>query len=125
MPETIRRLLPGCRLTTAGSIDGRTKEAALLRRVRADLTAHVGGGPTASQAVLIERAAVLSLQLARLDISLAAGAPVDEERYLAWSNSLGRVIARLGPPRKPPLPSLAEHLARREREAAARGGAAA
>jgi hypothetical protein len=97
MAKNGRQIPPGCRLTTAGKIDGRTKEAVLLRRVRRDLTAHVGGNPTATQRALIERAATISLQLARLDTDLAAGTPIDEERYLSWSNSLARILARLGP----------------------------
>lgn len=107
-PKTTRQMHPGCRLTADGKVDGRTKEAALMRRVRAGLIAHVGGRPSASQSVLIDRAVSLSLQLARLDIDLAAGMPIDQERFLAWSNSLSRIMTRLGPAKKPPVPSLAD-----------------
>jgi hypothetical protein len=110
MAETTRQILPGCRLTTDGKVDGRTKEAALMRRIRGELTAHVGT-PTATQRQLIERAATISLMLTRLDTDLAAGVPIDEERYLAWSNSLSRIMARLGPPAPPPVPSPQEYLA--------------
>jgi hypothetical protein len=117
--ETIAEMHVGCRVTAAGKIDGRTKEAALLRRVRAELTAHLGGSPTIEQRALIERIAILRLRLHRLDLDLAAGRPVDDLFHLACCNSLSRLLRRLGPPAPPPQPTLAEHLARRAAERAA------
>lgn len=102
----------GCRLTALGRIDGRSREAALLRRVRAELTAHVGGQPTATQASLIERAAILRLRLARLDLDLAAGRVVDDDLHLRLSNSLSRLLKRLGPPAAPPQPTLQDYMRR-------------
>ena len=58
----------------------------------------------------MERAATISLRLARLDTDLAAGEPIDEERYLAWSNSLSRIMQRLGPAAQPPAPDYAAML---------------
>src|SRR5437879_5746590 len=79
-------------------IDGRTKEAALMRRVRAELTAHVGGRPTVVQRALIERCVWLSLRLVLLDRKIASGrdfTQIDSNTYLAWSNSYTRTLARL------------------------------
>jgi hypothetical protein len=42
---------PYCRPLALAKLDGRTKEAALMRRVRAELTAHVGGTPSFPQRV--------------------------------------------------------------------------
>jgi hypothetical protein len=86
-----RRLL---RLT-----DGRTSEAQLIARVTAELTEHVGGKPTASQRMLIERAAMLSLQVFLMDkqgIRDGGLNPHNTNAYLAWSNSLVRTLSLLG-----------------------------
>jgi hypothetical protein len=79
-------------------LDGRSREALFMRRVRAELTAHVGS-PNAAQKMLIDRAAWLSLRLQLLDERLIREG-VDPnsgvEHYLAWSAHLTRVLARLG-----------------------------
>jgi hypothetical protein len=54
---------PYSRPLALAKLDGRTREAALVRRVRAELTAHVGGNPTFPQRMLIDRAAVLALRM--------------------------------------------------------------
>jgi hypothetical protein len=80
-------------------VDQRTKEAAHLRRVKAELRQHVGGTPSVTQAMLIDRAAILSLRVTQLDAQMAeTGALSDftSRTYLAWSNSLTRTIAALG-----------------------------
>jgi len=86
-----------------------------MRQIRDDLAKHVGGTPTAAQAVLIDRCAWLSLRIALLDRKLASGCDfteVDSNVYLAWSNSLTRTLARLGlDPPTPPRPKLTDILA--------------
>jgi hypothetical protein len=80
-------------------IDQRTREAALLRRVREELTAHVGGNPSAVERVLIERCCWVQLRLAMLDKKLASGrdfTEIDSNVYLAWANTLARTLVRLG-----------------------------
>src|SRR5436309_1690459 len=54
-------------------LDGSTREALLIARVRAELRAHVGGNPNPVQRALIERAALLSLRVAQLDAKILAG----------------------------------------------------
>jgi hypothetical protein len=69
-----------------------------MRDVRAELTAHVGGRPTATQAVLIEQAAQLGLRIATLDRQFAeTGAMTEHDcrTYLAWANSYSRLMGRL------------------------------
>jgi hypothetical protein len=81
-----------------------------MRRVRSDLVKHCGGKPSATQKALIERAAWLSLYVARLDAkAMESGAMTehDAKQYLAWSNSLSRTMKQLGyagVPEKPPSP---------------------
>ena len=82
--------------------------------VKADLTAHVGGNPSATQRMLIDRAAQLTLRLAMLE---ARPSPMDDHaanQYLAWNNSLVRLMARLGMTgAKQRAPDLREHIASR------------
>ena len=80
-------------------LDGRSREARLLRDTRAELAAHVGGKPSATQTALITRAAMLTLYLARMDAkAMETGAMSDHatREYLAWSNTLTRTMRQLG-----------------------------
>jgi hypothetical protein len=96
-------------------MDGRTKEARLMRDLRRELTAHVGGSPSATQRALIERASWLTLHTAQIDGKIADGGRLtehDARMYLAWSNSLTRCLRQLGmqaAAQKPP--TLTDYLA--------------
>ena len=71
-----------------------------MRRVREELTAHLGGKVSPVQSVLITRAAWLSLYIDRIDReAIKAGGAMKEHlsrQYLAWNNTLTRTLARLG-----------------------------
>jgi hypothetical protein len=86
-----------------------------MRQVREDLTDHVGGKPNAAQKMMIERATILSLRVAMLDQKIVDGAiltTMDNNQYLAWSNSLTRTLRELGlQPAAAPQPTLQEVLA--------------
>jgi hypothetical protein len=111
MAKTMAQISAGC------GLDGRTHAGRLARDTRRALTAHVGGAPSVAQIVLIDRAVMLTLRLAQLDADMAAGCAVDDERHLAYSNSLSRIMTRLGLKSAPvPPPSLAEYMAARDRE---------
>jgi hypothetical protein len=98
-----------------------------MRRVRAELTAHVGGNPSAVQRALIERAVILSLRVAQIDAKILSGDGLtlhDSNFALAWNNALRRTLAALGvepaAARPPSLDELKrEALAARDRSAAA------
>jgi hypothetical protein len=114
MARKRNRIGPYSRRGALAKIDGRSPEALLIKRVVADLNAHVGGQPSVTERSLILRAAWLSLRVAQLDEKIAAGEFTDHDSnsYLAWSNSLVRVLALLGMKgagERPP--SLAEVLA--------------
>ena len=84
--------------------------------VRESLIAHLGGSPSPVELRLIDRAALLSLHIAMFDqLALASGAPLserDSRAYLGFSNSLTRLLARLGiKGAKPSPPSLVDVLA--------------
>jgi hypothetical protein len=86
----------GCSSVPYRLRDGRTRDARLVRDTRRRLIEHVGGNPTGPQRLLIERAAMLALRCAQMDADLAAGRAVDDERYLAATGALARIMARLG-----------------------------
>ncbi len=85
--------------------------------VRSQLTAHVGGKPSAPMQMLIERAAWLTIHVAQLDAKAVSGGTIsehDQRTYLAWSNTLTRTLRTLGltaAPQRPQTP--AEAMARR------------
>jgi hypothetical protein len=101
---------------TLAKLDKRTREAWLMRRVRDELTRHVGGEPSVVQRMLIERAAVLTLRLAKLDEKIVnePGALTlhDCNFVIAWQNALTRCLVALGvEPAAAPVPTLNDILA--------------
>ena len=106
---------PYSRPSTLAKLDGRTREARLLAEVRADLTAHLGGSPSATQRRMVERASWLSLWVAQLDAKAVEGGGLtdhDHRTYLAWSSALTRTLRQLGlKAAPPPRRTLADHLA--------------
>lgn len=108
---------PECSPNTLAKLDGRTREARLMQKVRAELVAHVGGSPSATQRALIERAANLTVRLAVMDQKFAetgVQSEHDSRTYLAWTNTLTRTMRHLGlegPPAK--TKTLQDHLAER------------
>jgi hypothetical protein len=109
-----RQIGPYSRPHRLASIDGRTKEAALMRHTRAALIAHVGQ-PSAVQAALIERAVWLTLGCAQLDRKLANGVAFtqhDHNSYISWSNALSRTLRALG--LKEPAASPADQMDQQE-----------
>lgn len=100
---------------TIAKLDGRTRESILMRRVRAELTAHCGGRPTCTERLLIERCVVLSLKCAQIDEMILRGDPLtqhDATHALAWNNALRRALTALGQGKTTQGPTLADHLAK-------------
>jgi hypothetical protein len=106
LPATAPTIGPYSRPLALAKLDGRTREAALMRRVRAELTGHVGGNPTFPQKCLIERAAVLALRMAQIDQKIMTGEDLtthDNNHAIAWHNAYRRVLTSLGlEPATPP-----------------------
>jgi hypothetical protein len=79
------------------------------------LTAHAGGEPSATQRALIEQAVQIKLRLAVMDRKFAeTGAQTEHDgrQYLAWANSLARLLRQLGMQgTEPRPPSIAEYFA--------------
>jgi len=119
MSEKARHIGPYSRPHILAKLDGRTREAMLMRRTRAQLIEHVGGSPSAVELALIDRAVALTLRLAQLDAEVVRGEALsshDHRHYLAWSNSLTKTLGRLGAKGKvePQGPSLADMMAASE-----------
>ena len=79
-------------------VDRRTREGKLLEQTRAALTLLVGGKPNFFERATIERAAFLSVQVAKLNARMAAGTstPADLRSYLSLTNALARATKSLG-----------------------------
>jgi len=100
----------------------RTREGKLLKATRADLTRHVGGAPSVTQRVLIERASMLVLQLAMMDARALETGEMSEHssrQYLAWTNTLAKTLRHLGlQAASARQPTVAEVIAAHKRPAA-------
>jgi hypothetical protein len=97
MPKVRKLRVYSCKMTLA-SLDKRTREARLMRRVREDLLKHLGGHPNTVQRMLIERAVILSLRVAQIDAKILAGDTLtlhDNNAALAWNNALRRTLTAL------------------------------
>jgi len=93
-----RTIGPHSRRIALGMIDGRRREARLMREVRDELIQHCGGRPSTVQRKLCERAAVLALRLALLDAKAPDGSLTerDAREYLCWHNAYVRTLRELG-----------------------------
>jgi hypothetical protein len=72
--------------------DGRSAESQFLRRVRAGLAEQCGGTPTATQHLLIDRIAVLSLRIQLIDNDPMLP---DRVEYLDLTKLLAVLLAQL------------------------------
>ena len=116
--EKTRTVGPYSRPAALAKLDQRTKEARLVRETRADLMAHIGGNPSATQRALIERAVQLTLRVSVMDRKFASTGEQtehDSRTYLAWSACLSRALRDLGiKAAAAPTKTLADHLASRQ-----------
>ena len=106
---------PYSRRNRLAMLDGRTREARALQATIVELSEHVGGNPSATQARQIARAARLELHMAMMDARSDQNGGVmsdrDSRQYLAWNNSFRLILRDLGLERRdPPGPTLAEAL---------------
>jgi hypothetical protein len=92
--------------------DGRTREARLVASLRAELIAHLGGSPSVAQRMMIDQACELQLRIAIMNrkfMQTAEFTEHDSRTFLAWNNSLTRLLARIGLKGiRPPQPTLVE-----------------
>ncbi|MDE2343423.1 MAG: hypothetical protein KGL63_08555, partial [Betaproteobacteria bacterium] len=65
----------------------------------AELASHLGGKPSTTQRILIDRVATLLLRMELMDKeTFAGGAQTDRDRrtYLGWHNAVSRSLRHLG-----------------------------
>lgn len=118
-PKKRPRIGPYSRPPALASLDMRTREGRLLRDTRTELTRHLGVKPSATQRAMIERCSYLTMQCGLLDAKLVAGklTPHDTREYLAWCNTLTRLLRHLGlEGRAERAPSLSDHIAAQSSE---------
>jgi hypothetical protein len=80
-------------------MDGRSREARLLKSMRADLITHLGGKPSVAQRILIDQAAELRLRIALMEAETLEPGEMTERRqvqFLAWTGALTRLLKDLG-----------------------------
>jgi hypothetical protein len=80
-------------------LHGNSSERRAAARLRADLIAHCAGRPSATQMAMIEQATELKLRLAVMDhafIRTSRRSAHASRDYLAWSNSMVRLLRQLG-----------------------------
>ena len=94
----MQKLGPHSRSTSLARVDTRTREGRLLRDLRAELTAHVGGSPSVTQRLLIEQALELKLRIELMNQKTAGELPTlhDRNYYISWTHALTRTLAALG-----------------------------
>jgi hypothetical protein len=81
------------------AMKSRTREGELYRRVCRDLRKHLAGRPSPAQEMLIGRIAWLQVHLSRLDMKALETEEMSEhagKQYLAWANSLSKMLRALG-----------------------------
>ena len=86
------------RALSSDRLDGRTREARVLKATRNELIKLLGRSPNAGELAFIERLAWLQLRLAALDRKLLDGdfTEFDASVYNAHVNSFGRALVKLG-----------------------------
>lgn len=96
MTKKATQIGPFSKLDRIMKADGRTHIARLLKEVRASLTEHLGGEPTATEALLVHSISVKVVRrLALLDESVLTDLGSDRHQWLAWSNSCTALTSAL------------------------------
>lgn len=84
---------------TPARLHGNCGARVAARRLRASLVSHCGGNPSAVQLAIIEQCEELKIRLAVMDeqfIATGSRSAHASRDYLAWSNSLVRLLRQLG-----------------------------
>jgi hypothetical protein len=90
-----RKIGPYTRTSLPRDLDGRTRAAAFVKGLCAELTKFVGDSPTLIQRQLIDRAAMLALRIEFMEQKVRHNEPMglhDTNHYLAWSNTYRRYL---------------------------------
>jgi hypothetical protein len=102
MGQPVIRVGPYSRPWQLARAKRRTRVSRFLFQVREDLTKHLGGKPSVTQSLIIDRIGMTLLRIELMDQeALESDTPgVITERqsrdYLAWVNTAGRLLRSLG-----------------------------
>jgi hypothetical protein len=82
----------------------RTREGQLAKRFRVELLAHLGDNPSFTQRALVDQAVELKRRLLVMDRRFSRTEEFNgtAKEYLAWSNSLARLLRVIGLKGTPP-----------------------
>jgi hypothetical protein len=119
-PRTRSRVSNGTSLFDPDAVDGRSAPARRYRDLVADLTAHLGGSPSAAELLLLRRAATLAVWAEAAEEAMIAGRDnLDVASFTTSVNTLRRLLADLGlaARMKDVTPSLESYLAQRRQTA--------
>lgn len=79
------------------TVDLRSKAGRILKTIREDLTNQLGGAPTPAEALLIQSASIKAVRLYLMsDVLLERGDITNDEKCLAWVNSMRMDLTALG-----------------------------
>jgi hypothetical protein len=103
----------------------RTREGQRAKRFRAELIAHLGGDPSITQLALVDQAVELKRRLLVMDRRFSRTEEFNgtAKEYLAWNNSLTRLLRQLGMQTpKQHVPTLVEYFTAKAKAAATATG---
>jgi hypothetical protein len=102
-------------------IDGRSSTARRFRDLVAAFEAEIGGDLVEVERGLVKQAAALTIRAEQLQADIVNGKPVDSDALIRISSTAKRILGAIGEKaarRKPAVPSLHDHVARRAAERA-------
>ena len=95
----MERLTPHSRPGRLALIDGRTAQAQFMKRIKNDLTRHVGGQPSVTQRMAIDQCAMLSLRLHMMDrAELQDRSAKNTHEYATLTSALSALLQQLSEP---------------------------
>ena len=103
------------------NVDGRSSSARRFRDLVAAFEAEIGGTLTEVERGLVRQAAALTIRAEQLQADIVNGKPVDSDALIRISSTAKRILGAIGEKaakRKPAVPSLHDHVARRAAERA-------
>jgi hypothetical protein len=98
--NTLEKQLPATMVVGGCKVDGPRLEAKRYKIICAELADDVGGSPSNSQWLLIQRAAGLAVQTEQAEVVLVTGGTIDIANYIKIIGSLLRVLSQIDTTRR-------------------------
>ena len=100
-------------------VDGRTASARRYRYLCRAFEEELGGSLNEVELGLVKQAATLTLRAEQMQSAVVRGEMVDSDQLIRLSSTSKRILTSLAEKsskRKPPTPTLADHIAKRRQE---------